>query len=80
MIFLIRQNSIVADLASQQLQAQISPMVLVAKSVALNMDNNAAVSEWRTQNRALLDAAEGRREKLKTSYSPFGVNFPFSPS
>jgi hypothetical protein len=50
---------IVADLASQQLQGQISPMVLVAKSVALNMDSAPAVAEWRTQNSALLDAAEG---------------------
>jgi hypothetical protein len=50
---------IVPDLASQQLQGQISPMVLVAKSVALNMDSAPAVAEWRTQNSALLDAAEG---------------------
>jgi hypothetical protein len=34
-------------------------MVLVAKSVALNMDSAPAVAEWRTQNSALLDAAEG---------------------
>ena len=43
---------IVSDLASQQLQGQISPMVLVAKSVALNMDSAPAVAEWRTQNNA----------------------------
>jgi hypothetical protein len=32
---------------------------MVVKSVALNMDSASAVAEWRTQNSALLDAAEG---------------------
>ncbi len=39
-------------------------MVLVAKSVALNMDSAPAVAEWRTQNSALLDAAEGENLML----------------
>jgi hypothetical protein len=47
------------DQASGELQGQISPMVQVAKSVALNIDDKAAVEDWRRQNRALLEAAEG---------------------
>merc|ERR1719295_2135232 len=47
------------NIAADQLQTRVSPMVQFAKSVALNIDDQAAVSGWRRQNQALLEAVQG---------------------
>merc|ERR1719422_1608923 len=47
------------NIAADQLQTRVSPMVQFAKSVAMNIDDQAAVSGWRRQNQSLLEAVQG---------------------
>ncbi|XP_059099435.1 vinculin-like isoform X3 [Tigriopus californicus] len=46
-------------ISAEQLQARIAPMVQSAKSLAMHMNDDALINEWRSNNRKLLDSVEG---------------------
>eukprot|EP00095_Tigriopus_kingsejongensis_P010849 maker-scaffold1333_size47127-snap-gene-0.11 protein:Tk10849 transcript:maker-scaffold1333_size47127-snap-gene-0.11-mRNA-1 annotation:"vinculin-like isoform 1" len=48
-------------ISAEQLQSRIAPMVQSAKSLALNMDDEALINEWRANNRKNFSRSAGSR-------------------
>jgi len=68
----------VLNIAAEQLQSRVSPMVQCAKSVAMNVQDQNAVDAWRHNNDLLLDAIDGVHKAVQ-SYHGDGDEPPLPP-
>merc|ERR1719158_459748 len=57
----------VLNIAAEQLQTRVSPMVQCAKSVAMNIDDHGAIDTWRRQNGLLLEAVHSVHKAVQSN-------------
>merc|ERR1719361_661582 len=55
------------NIAADQLQSRVSPMVQSAKSVAMNIEDPMAVDGWRRRNGLLLEAVQSVHKAVKSN-------------
>ena len=68
----------ILNVAADQLQSRVSPMVQFAKAVAINIRDKAAVSAWRGQNQQLLEAVAGVQAAVQNNQTN-GAEPPLPP-
>jgi len=59
----------VLNIAAEQLQTRVSPMVQCAKSVAINIDDQSAIDSWRRRNGLLLEAVQSVHKAVQSNSS-----------
>merc|ERR1719481_2260183 len=59
----------VLNIAAEQLQTRVSPMVQCAKSVAINIDDQSAIDSWRRRNGLLLEAVQSVHKAVQSNNS-----------
>ena len=69
----------VLNVAADQLQARVSPMVQEAKAVAINIADQASVEAWRLQNSLLLEAVQNVHRAVHDTHSGGGDEPPLPP-
>merc|ERR1719300_1004821 len=57
----------VLNIAADQLQSRVSPMVQSAKSVAINIDDQSAIDSWRRRNGLLLEAVQSVHKAVQSN-------------
>jgi len=57
----------VLNIAAEQLQTRVSPMVQCAKSVAINIDDQSAIDSWRRRNGLLLEAVQSVHKAVQSN-------------
>eukprot|EP00092_Neocalanus_flemingeri_P011035 GFUD01011880.1.p1 GENE.GFUD01011880.1~~GFUD01011880.1.p1 ORF type:complete len:1019 (-),score=248.98 GFUD01011880.1:807-3710(-) len=57
------------NIAAEQLQTRVSPMVQCAKSVAMNIDDQSAIDSWRRRNGLLLEAVQSVHKAVQSNNS-----------
>jgi len=57
----------VLNVAAEQLQTRVSPMVQCAKGVAINIDDQSAIDSWRRRNGLLLEAVQSVHKAVQSN-------------